>query len=60
MQLKISSFFHKLKESITFDDQQNGFVFDSGDGVRVNITEIKARLKSTESMFTKLGKDFEG
>ncbi|MEI6067383.1 MAG: hypothetical protein WCP96_08590 [Methylococcaceae bacterium] len=58
--VKISSFFHKLKESITFDDQQNGFVFDSGDGVRVNITEIKARLKSPESMVTKLGKDLEG
>jgi uncharacterized protein (TIGR04562 family) len=58
--VKISSFFHKLKESIIFDDQQNWFVFDSGDGVRVNITEIKARLKSPESMVTKLGKDLEG
>jgi uncharacterized protein (TIGR04562 family) len=58
--VKISSFFHKLKESITIDDQQNSFVFDSGDGVRVNITEIKARLKSPESMVTKLGKDLEG
>ncbi|UOA10242.1 MULTISPECIES: hypothetical protein [Methylobacter] len=58
--VKISSFFHKLKESITVDDEQNSFVFDSGDGVRVNITEIKARLKSPESMVTKLGKDLEG
>jgi uncharacterized protein (TIGR04562 family) len=58
--VKISTFFHKLKDSITFDDQQNWFVFDSGDGVRVNITEIKARLKSPESMVTKLGKDLEG
>ena len=58
--VKISSFFHKLKESITFDDQQNWLVFDSGDGVRVNIVEIKARLKSPESMVTKLGKDLEG
>ncbi|MDD1638122.1 MAG: hypothetical protein LUQ56_08325, partial [Methylococcaceae bacterium] len=58
--VKISMFFHKLKDSITFDDQQNWFVFDSGDGVRVNIIEIKARLKSPESMVTKLGKDLEG
>jgi uncharacterized protein (TIGR04562 family) len=58
--VKISSFFHKLKESITFDDQQNWLVFDSGDGVQVNIIEIKARLKSPESMVTKLGKNLEG
>ena len=58
--VKISTFFHKLKESITFDDQENWYVFDSGDGVRVNINEIKARLKSPESMVTKLGKDLEG
>ena len=58
--VKISTFFHKLNESITFDAQQNWFVFDSGDGVRVNIMEIKARLKSPESMVTKLGKDLEG
>ncbi len=58
--VKISTFFHRLKESITFDDQHNWFVFDSGDGVLVNIKEIKARLKSPESMVTKLGKDLEG
>ncbi len=58
--VKISSFFHKLKESITFDNQQNWLVFDSGDGVQVNIVEIKARLKSPESMVTKLGKNLEG
>ena len=58
--VKISTFFHKLKESITFDDQENWYVFDSGDGVRVKINEIKARLKSPESMVTKLGKDLEG
>ncbi|RIZ68974.1 MAG: hypothetical protein D0528_05875 [Methylococcales bacterium] len=58
--VKVSSFFHKLKESITFDAQNNWFVFDSGDGVRVKIVEIKARLKSPESMVTKLGKDLEG
>ena len=58
--VKISTFFHRLKESITFDDQQDWFVFDSGDGVQVDIIEIKARLKSPESMVTKLGKDLEG
>jgi uncharacterized protein (TIGR04562 family) len=58
--VKISTFFHRLKDSITFDDQHNWFVFDSGDGVLVNIMEIKARLKSPESMVTKLGKDLEG
>jgi len=58
--VKISTFFHKLKESITFDGQQNWLVFDSGDGVRVNIMQIKARLKSPESMVTKLAKDLEG
>ena len=58
--VKISTFFHRLKESITFDEQHNWFVFDSGDGVLVNIMEIKARLKSPESMVTKLGKDLEG
>ena len=35
--VKVSSFFHKLKESISFDAQNNWFVFDSGDGVQVNI-----------------------
>jgi len=58
--VEISTFFHKLNDSITVDDQQNCYVFDSGDGVRVNIIEIKARLKSPESMVTKLGKDLEG
>ena len=58
--VKISTFFHKLKDCITFDDQHNWYVFDSGDGVQVNIIEIKARLKSPESMFTKLGKNLEG
>lgn len=58
--VKISTFFYKLKDSVTFDDQQNWFVFDSGDGVQVNIIEIKARLKSPESMVSKLGKNLEG
>ncbi len=58
--VKISSFFHKLKESLFVDTEHHDLIFDSGDGVRVNILEIKARLKSPESMFTKLGKDLEG
>jgi uncharacterized protein (TIGR04562 family) len=58
--VKVSTFFHKLKESLTFDENKGCLVFDSGDGVLVDIAEIKARLKSPESMFTKLGKDVEG
>jgi len=58
--VKISTFFHKLKDSVTFDAKKNFLVFNSGDGVEVDIVEIKARLKSPESMFTKLGKDVEG
>ena len=58
--VKVSTFFHKLKESLRFDELKGCFVFDSGDGVSVDVVEIKARLKSPESMFTKLGKDVEG
>jgi uncharacterized protein (TIGR04562 family) len=58
--VKVSTFFHKLKESLTFDESKGCLVFNSGDGVSVDIVEIKARLKSPESMFTKLGKDVEG
>ncbi len=58
--VKISTFFHKLKESIAFDPKKGCLVFNSGDGVEVDIVEIKSRLKSPESMFTKLGKDVEG
>jgi uncharacterized protein (TIGR04562 family) len=58
--VKVSTFFHKLKKSLTFDDKKGCLVFDSGDGVSVDIADIKARLKSPESMFTKLGKDVEG
>lgn len=58
--VKVSTFFHKLKESLAFDKNQGCLVFNSGDGVSVEIAEIKARLKSPESMFTKLGKDVEG
>ena len=58
--VKISAFFHKLKESMTLDAAKDCLVFNSGDGVEVDIMEVKARLKSPDSMFTKLGKNLEG
>jgi uncharacterized protein (TIGR04562 family) len=58
--VKLSSFFHKLMESMTFDRATSCLVFNSGDGVEVDIVDVKARLKSPESMFTKLGKSVEG
>jgi uncharacterized protein (TIGR04562 family) len=58
--VKVSSFFHKLMESMTFDRAKSCLVFNSGDGVEVDIVDVKARLKSPESMFTKLGKSVEG
>jgi len=58
--VKISTFFHKLKESMAYDTMKGCLVFNSGDGVEVEIGEVKARLKSPESMVTKLGKDVEG
>ena len=58
--VKISTFFHKLKESVTFDIGKACLVFNSGDGVAVDIAEIRARLKSPQSMITKLGKNVEG
>lgn len=57
--VKISTFIHKLKESMTFDTARSCLVFDSSDGVEVDIVEIKARLKSPQSMVTKLGKKVE-
>jgi uncharacterized protein (TIGR04562 family) len=56
----ISLFFHRLRESLSFDGEKGCLVFHSGDGVDVEIAEVKARLKSPESMVTKLGKDVEG
>ncbi len=56
----VSAFFRKLNESVSFDAERELLRFDSGDGVEVDIAEIKARLKSPESMFTKLGKNLEG
>lgn len=58
--VKISSFFHKLRESMSSDPGSGGYRFSSGDGVDVDIVEVKARLKSPESMLTKLGKSREG
>jgi len=58
--VKISSFFHRLRESLSFNREKGCLVFNSGDGVEVDIAEVKARLKSPGSMVTKLGKDVEG
>ncbi|MBS1127899.1 MAG: hypothetical protein H6Q96_279 [Nitrospirae bacterium] len=58
--VKISLFFHRLKESLAIDPTRGCLVFNSGDGVDVDIAEIKARLKSPESMVIKLGKNVEG
>jgi uncharacterized protein (TIGR04552 family) len=58
--VKISLFFHRLRESLNFDTEKGCLVFRSGDGVEVEIAEVKARVKSPASMVTKLGKDVEG
>jgi uncharacterized protein (TIGR04562 family) len=58
--VKISLFFHRLRESLAYDQAKGCLVFNSGDGVDVDIAELRARLKSPESMVTKLGKDVEG
>jgi uncharacterized protein (TIGR04562 family) len=58
--VKISAFFRRLRESLVFDRSKGCLVFNSGDGVDVDIAEVKARLKSPESMVAKLGKNVEG
>jgi hypothetical protein len=58
--VKISLFFHRLRESLDFDPRKGCLVFNSGDGVDVDIAEVRARLKSPESMVAKLGKHVEG
>ena len=58
--VKIATFFHRLNESLGFDRERGCLVFNSGDGVEIEIAEVKARLKSPESMVTKLGKNVEG
>ncbi len=57
---KLSAFFLRLRESLGLDRERGCLVFNSGDGVEVDVVEIKARLKSPESMVIKLGKDVEG
>jgi uncharacterized protein (TIGR04562 family) len=57
--VKVATFFMKINESIVHNDRDDSLLFVSGDGVTVPIVEIKARLKSPESMFTKLGKSIE-
>lgn len=57
--VKIRAFFRKLAQSMVYDQARKTWVFDSGDGVRVDVVDLKARLKSPESMFSKLGKDVE-
>src|ERR1019366_8583983 len=58
--VKLSTFFYRLRESLGFDASKQCHVFHSGDGVEVDIVDVKARLKSPESMLSKLGKDVEG
>jgi uncharacterized protein (TIGR04562 family) len=58
--VKISTFFRRLRKSLVFDPSRGCLVFNSGDGVDVDIAEIKARLKSPESMVIKLAGNVEG
>jgi uncharacterized protein (TIGR04552 family) len=58
--VKLAVFFRKMRESMRLDRARSCYVFDSGDGVRVDIVDVMARLKSPESMFAKLGKNVEG
>ncbi|MBC8414723.1 MAG: hypothetical protein ISR96_03620 [Nitrospira sp.] len=58
--VKLSTFFHKLKSSVKYNIARECMIFDSGDGVEIELEKIASRLKSPESMFTKLGKDIEG
>ena len=58
--VKLSTFFLKLRESLDYDVTKGVLVFHSGDGVDVDVVRIASRLKSPESMFTKLGKNAEG
>lgn len=57
--VKVAAFFHKFYASIV-TGKDGSLVFNSGDGVQVDLVEVKARLKSPESMFIKLGKDISG
>ncbi|MCD1653783.1 hypothetical protein K7J14_03600 [Treponema zuelzerae] len=57
--VQCASFFAKLGASVT-REKDGSLFFNSGDGVRVELVDIKARLKSPASMFAKLGKDESG
>lgn len=57
--VKMAFFFKKLNDSVT-TNEQGSLIFNSGDGIEVELIDIKARLKSPESMFAKLGKDVSG
>lgn len=57
--VKVATFFMKIEESLHRDEKDGSLTFVSGDGVSVPIAQLKARLKSPESMFTKLGKSVE-
>jgi uncharacterized protein (TIGR04552 family) len=58
--VKLALFFHRLAEFLGPDQSRGCLIFNSGDGVEVEIADVKARLKSPESMVTKLGKTVEG
>lgn len=58
--VKLASFFRKIGNSLSYDTNRGCHVFNSGDGINVDIVRIIARLKSPESMFEKLGKSVEG
>lgn len=55
--VELSAFFQKLHASIAFDHERDVLTFRGGNGLSVDIAEVKARLKGPESMFAKLGKD---
>ncbi len=55
--MKLAAFFRRLSLSVARDPDSRSLVFNSGDGVSVEIVDVKARLKSPESMIAKIGKD---
>ena len=54
--VKLATFFRKLSGFLEGSAKSGTLRFVSGDGVSVELVEIKARLKSPESMFAKIGK----
>lgn len=54
--VKLASFFRRLNGFLSGTEGNGTLEFTSGDGVSVDLVAIKARLKSPESMFTKIGK----